>query len=616
MGGLFGSSSAGSGASAQASALEARAVEELEKLEIPEIEKQKLMLEMPKLVGLLQNESLDSSAFDSLEIPQELRDNIMGAIESEKDYAEQGITDEDRARLDNIQRMTQADEQARQDSIMQSMAERGASGGGSELAQRLMSNQASADRAQQSSRELAAEASQNRRQATQNVANMSGQMADRDVNLGSQKASAADEIARFNAMNRQNVNQQNLAQQQSIADQQTGLRNQQQQYNKGLYQQQFQNELGKASGIANQLGNQATSLQNTAAQQAQADQQKSAGMTGLLGTGLMAGATYLSGGATLSDERVKENIQEADTSKIQDMLNKLQGYEYDYKEEVGGMDDNTGIMAQDLEQSELGSKLVEESPEGVKMIDNQKLVSTLMASLADMNKRVNELEGGEFSEGGHKMSMAEDGSTPAGEEQTHSVDELDEVLAQLRGITGQDFREGGAKLMPTVSGEVASSGNVEESSFDKMGLLKALGKGLQNTPQVAPAQMQRRKDIDQNALMNMIGGKFAEGGTNPTSYNEGGERIDELVDAGEMEVNPDAQNELMEMLRGNLDSDEMSDSRIVEGDSFSGDELPDRINSGEMVVNLGQQQEMKDEIQNSGDEARGFKKLLGLLGKE
>jgi len=612
MGGLFGSSSAGSGASAQANALEARAVEELDKLQIPDIEKQKIMLEMPKLVGLLQSETTDPSAFEALEIPQELRDNILGAIESEKEYAEQGITEEDRARLENIQRMTQADEQARQESIMQSMAERGASGSGSELAQRLMANQASADRAQQASRELASQASQNRRQAAQNVANMSGQLADRDVNLASQKASAADEIARFNAMNRQNVAQHNLANRQNIANQQTGLRNQQQQYNKGLIQQDFKNRMMKATGMANQLGNQATAFQNQASREAQAAQQKSAGMTGLLGTGLMAGATYFA-----SDERVKENIEETDSSKIQDMLNKLQGYEYDYKEEVGGMEDNTGIMAQDLEQSELGSNMVEESPEGVKMIDKDKMLSTLMASLADMNKRVNELEGGDnFQEGGHKIQKSGD-DTAGGSR--FSVDELNEVLEQLKAMSGQEFYDGGMKMMPTISGEVASSENIDPDKFSlsegQLGAMKMLGKALQNTPQVAPAQMQARKNINTDALMNMIGGKFSEGG-NPTSYTEGGERIDELVDAGELSVNTDAQNELMEMLRGNLDSDEMSDSRIVEGDSYSGDLLPDRINSGEMVLALGQQDKIKDEIQNSDDEARGFKKLIGMLGKK
>src|SRR6056297_2628282 len=91
--GLTADPDAGAGAAGSAQALEARAVRELEKLDIPDIEKQKLLLELPKLVGLMQSEQLDQSAFEELDIDPALRDNIMGAIASEQEYADQGITE-------------------------------------------------------------------------------------------------------------------------------------------------------------------------------------------------------------------------------------------------------------------------------------------------------------------------------------------------------------------------------------------------------------------------------------------------------------------------------------------------------------------------------------------
>jgi hypothetical protein len=112
------------------------------------------------------------------------------------------------------------------------------------------------------------------------------------------------------------------------------------------------------------------------------------------------------------------------------------------------------------------------------------------------------------------------------------------------------------------------------------------------------------------------GKKFNNGGMeSPASYTDGGERVDELVDMGELEVNPDAQEDLMEFLRGNKEAEEM-EGRIIEGDSFSGDLLPDRINSGELVANLGQQHRVKDKLMDQEAKARGFNRLLDMLGKK
>jgi hypothetical protein len=48
-------------------------------------------------------------------------------------------------------------------------------------------------------------------------------------------------------------------------------------------------------------------------------------------------------------------------------------------------------MAQELEKSELGRRLVKDTPSG-KMVDYGRGLGTMLAAIADMNSRVKELE--------------------------------------------------------------------------------------------------------------------------------------------------------------------------------------------------------------------------------
>ena len=608
--GLTADTSAGAGASRGAQELEQRAVRELEKLDIPEIEKQRLALEIPKLVGLLETEQLSPSRLEELDMDPQLRDNILQAIASEKEFAEQGLTAEDRMRRDALLRAARGDEQARQASIRQEMAERCMGGGGSELAARLLSSQSGADRARQEAMNLAAQASQNRRQAAQNVANMSSQLDATQFARDAQKASAADEIARFNAMNRQNVNQANLAAQQAIANQGTNTRNQQQMANKGLYQQQFQNQMAKATGITNQLQNQAQGMYNQANREAQAAQAQAAGTRSLLGSGIAAFA--------MSDKKAKKNVRDAKSDEFKDMLDKIKPKKYDYKEGGTGAisdTDYTGVMAQDLEKSDLGRDMVMDTPEG-KMVDKEKMLMTAMASLADMNDRVKELESGKGKpEVNDSARMSNDKPSPeAGDSR---IEELNQLLDAIRSMQMPNkYNDGGVLGLDALR---AAQGEYEQKLVDDekmknrlMGVAKAL-QGSDQVPQATPQAP--RKTMDDP--MKYLRGQFADGGMeSPASYTEGGERVDELLDEGELSINPSAQEELMDFLRGNIEAEDMDEGRIIEGDSFSGDLLPDRINSGELVANVGQQQRMKDKLMDQEAKARGFNKLLDMLGKK
>lgn len=151
--------------------------------------------------------------------------------------------------------------QGQQGAIEQDLATRGLSGGMTELVSKNINAQGAANRQAQMAMEAKAQAEQRALDAILNGGQMAGQMQAQDFSQASAKAKAADDIARFNAQNRQqvisnNVGAKNNAQAwnaqtaQQVAGQNVDTKNQQQQYNLGLAQQRYDNELRRATGVA------------------------------------------------------------------------------------------------------------------------------------------------------------------------------------------------------------------------------------------------------------------------------------------------------------------------------------------------------------------------------
>jgi hypothetical protein len=132
-------------------------------------------------------------------------------------------------------------------------------------------------------------------QALQQAGSLGGQMQQADFGRQAQVAQANDAIAQFNTQTQNQNNAANtlarnqaaaanLAEKQRVADQSTGIRNQQQQANKSLYQTDFDNKVKLAAGKSGAYQNQAAGF----GQQGQQNQQ-------LIGTGIQAAATYYGG---------------------------------------------------------------------------------------------------------------------------------------------------------------------------------------------------------------------------------------------------------------------------------------------------------------------------------
>ncbi len=101
------------------------------------------------------------------------------------------------------------------------------------------------------------------------------------------------------------------------------------------------------------------------------------------------------GGIKISDEDLKTNI-DYDRKHIDDFLNKLKPAKYDYKDEVkdspfASDEPQLGVMAQDLEKSELGEESVIDTEEG-KAVDYDDLQPKMLAALAQLKSDIDELK--------------------------------------------------------------------------------------------------------------------------------------------------------------------------------------------------------------------------------
>ena len=281
----MGSKSDGGRGAAIAEARQAadRAAAQFAGIEIPDVEKQKLLLEQFVNEGILTPEELQDTQLAGITLDPRYKQAQMDALKEMQGLGQTGLGAEDRYALSQIQDQLAAKNQASQAGVLRDMAERGTLDSGEQLAAQLSSSQAAAQTANQQGQALAAQAAQSRRQALEQASGMAGQLRQADYGQQSDVARARDVAAQFNAQNRYSTQQQNLANKQRLSEANVGQRNTQQQYNKELLQKQYENQMAKAQGMANAYGMQA----NTAMTAAQLAQPKK-GLGGVIGT--LAGA--------------------------------------------------------------------------------------------------------------------------------------------------------------------------------------------------------------------------------------------------------------------------------------------------------------------------------------
>jgi len=101
--------------------------------------------------------------------------------------------------------------------------------------------------------------------------------------------------------------------------------------------------------------------------------------------------------SAISDERQKTSVGKVNPKKdIKDFLNKIEARSYVYKNpEMKGAAPGKryGVMAQDLEKSEVGKSLVKDTEQG-KVVDTVQGFGAVLAAQAELNNRLKKLEKG------------------------------------------------------------------------------------------------------------------------------------------------------------------------------------------------------------------------------
>lgn len=148
------------------------------------------------------------------------------------------------------------------------------------------------------------------------------------------------------------------------------------------------------------------------------------------------------GGVAKSDERVKKNIHKED-ARVDDFLRQLVPSSFEYKRPEQGVyaapaGTNLGVMAQDVERSQIGREMVMDTPEG-KVIDKDKMLAASLASNARLNERLDKLES-MFGEGRiiePKVTFGEgriiEPKVTFGDIQMEQAKAKDDLLAEMLG---------------------------------------------------------------------------------------------------------------------------------------------------------------------------------------
>jgi hypothetical protein len=174
-----------------------------------------------------------------------------------------------------------------------------------------------------------------------------------------------------------------------LANQQMGLQNTQQAAIMGQQERQMADQM---------ILSQAAAQRGVQLQSAMANQQAEGSANA---RNLQFGQQVVSGigqgaasAAMLSDENEKKNIEPKKYAmeEIQEFLKALKPSTYEYKNAQDGGGEKMGIMAQDLEKSEVGKTMVDTGPDGKKRVDVNKSIGAIMAAMADMASRVKKLE--------------------------------------------------------------------------------------------------------------------------------------------------------------------------------------------------------------------------------
>ena len=260
---------ASAGARNDANAARQAGIQQFLNIHVPDIAEQQIELQhfqrtgqfSPKLQATFNQQG---SKLNDIQVDPNTRQAQMNALAKMQDItANNGMDAQEKQQVQQVNNAANTNEKGQRDAIVQNAAQRGVGGSGAEFQAQLLASQSDANTAANQGMSAQSLASQRALQALAGTGAMAGTVRSQDYSQAANAATAQDSINRFNAANSQsvegsNVGTQNAAQlynqqqDQNTANMNTGLDNQSQMYNKGLYHQNYQDQLQRASGASGQ----------------------------------------------------------------------------------------------------------------------------------------------------------------------------------------------------------------------------------------------------------------------------------------------------------------------------------------------------------------------------
>jgi len=576
----------------------------LDNVSLPELEE--YMLQNPELVGLLDAEELDDSALEEISLDSGLRENQMKALQALSQQADEGLTSQDKYAMEQLLGDVSAQERSQLAGIESEMARRGMESSGAAERAKREALQSGSNNARDKAMQMAAQGQQNRMAALQALGQQSGQMESQDFNRQSQVASAKDAISRANAANRQQVSGQNLAATQAIENQRANIANQQSAMGNQLSQQNFSNQMSKASG----QGQVASNMSNIAGN---APQRPGALQAGL--SGAATGAAASGGNPWGAAVGAGLGILSAEDGGIARKSKEREDRDHErFKKEY---------MRRVREELAPQSKAAEEVTGGrIHAADGAMIPKYEFGGIVDSN---------DLSNSGNYTFDQPDIQTEA-EMNSMKIPSLQkpEMLQESvpRDVVAETVNNTQLAPQEKLSTDAGSGMNKEDMVKGLGALSKMLGgeeqqkRGTIKTSyqEVAPQNLMSGYEPQQfanpfraedgNVANYECGGvhkeaKYASDGmgdiidSGMDSY--AGDRVDAKVNDGEAILNIPQQQRFMDLVRGKISVDELGDDDIIEGvPKDYRDSLHDKIEGGE---------------ENESSRAEGLKKLLDILGK-
>lgn len=244
-----------------------QSVKDLEDIGIPSVEAQQIVLKQYVSEGTFTPEMAESvklgdSQLGGINLNPAYQQAEMGALDRLSDIGNSGgMTLADKAQQEKSLGSIDAEQRGRRGAILQDAQQRGGYGSGTALAAQLMSQQEGAGAARDVGLQTQATAEQRALDALSKAGSLGSQLRGEEYGEKAKAAEAADEIAKWNAANSQsvmsaNVGAKNEAQKlnlnnaQTLSNANTDILNKQETYNKGLIQDQYNNQLEQAKAKA------------------------------------------------------------------------------------------------------------------------------------------------------------------------------------------------------------------------------------------------------------------------------------------------------------------------------------------------------------------------------